>query len=99
MASRKPLDAVEVDGKTYAGVESSHLHAGYIGHPVIFNWRFPSSDVKAVVTGELRQIYHNSAETVLNLTAPDSDTADLTEFTLVAGDTVLVPWETAAENA
>ena len=87
--------AVEVDGKSYAGVPSAHLHAGHIGSLVIFNWRFPSSDVKAVVTGELRQIYHNAAETVLNLTAPDSDSADLTEFTLVAGDTVLLPWAVA----
>ena len=96
MADRYPIgDAVEVDGQSYAGVPSTHLHAGHIGSLVIFNWRFPSSDVKAVVTGELRQIYHNAAETVLNLTAPDSDSADLTEFTLVSGDTVLLPWAVA----
>lgn len=85
-----------MDGAQYAGVPSASLHAGHIGSLVVFNWRFPSSDVKAVVTEELRQIYHNAAETVLNLTAPDRMDCDLTEFTLVPGDTVLVPWEVAA---
>ena len=34
-------------------------------------------------------------KTVLNLTAPDRMDCDLTEFTLVAGDTVLLPWAVA----
>lgn len=96
MADRYPImDAVKVDGQDYVGVPSAQLHAGHIGSLVVFNWRFPSSDVKAVVTGELRQIYHNAAETVLNLTAPDRMDCDLTEFTLVSGDTVLLPWAVA----
>lgn len=96
MADRYPImDAVKVDGQDYVGVPSAHLHAGHIGSLVVFNWRFPSSDVKAVVTGELRQIYHTASETVVNLTAPDRMDCDLTEYTLISGDTVLLPWAVA----
>lgn len=57
------------------------LHAGLIGSDVTFEWVYPHSGVEARLTGELRQIYHNGAETTVNITGRENSTGDLEEFT------------------
>lgn len=64
-------------------IPSGHLSGAHIGRVVSFAYLLPPGGVAAVVTGELRQVYHTSAETVLNLCSHTEDTAgDMTEFLL-----------------
>lgn len=69
-------------------IAAEFLTGAHIGRVISFEWTFPSSHVHAVVTGELRQVYHVSGETTLNLCAHE-EYSDLEEFTL-SGDTAIV---------
>lgn len=64
-------------------IPAGHLSGAHIGRVVSFAYLLPPGGVAAVVTGELRQVYHTSADTILNLCSHTEDTAgEMTEFVL-----------------
>ena len=66
-------------------VFAGELHAGYIGHYVRF-WTYDEQHaIVTMITAELRQIYHNSAETTLHYGLNAEN-----EVTLLADDRVIV---------
>lgn len=70
--------------ETVAPLAASHLSGQHIGEIVSFHWTMPGGGrTQAVVTGELRQVYHTSAQTVLNLCSHLEDSmGELDEFVL-----------------
>lgn len=67
--------------KIKIAVSAEQLSGAHISALAYFDWKFPSG-VQATVCGELRQIYHTSSETVLNLAGVGTQSDVLTEFTL-----------------
>lgn len=64
-------------------IPAHNLSGREISAVVSFSYLLPPGGVAAVVTGELRQIYHTSAETALNLCSHTEDTAgEMTKFVL-----------------
>lgn len=58
------------------------LSANDIGARVAFEHRDGPGQVLTFVVGDLRQIYHNSSETHLELVGTDQDQGDLTTYEL-----------------
>lgn len=58
------------------------LSARDIDARVAFEYRDGDGKVLTFVIGDLRQIYHNAAETHLELVGTDQDTGDLTTYEL-----------------
>lgn len=68
---------------------AGELASPHIGSVVSFDWELPTGKTSARVTGELRQIYHTSGDTVLNLCSHTVDTAgSMDEFVLSPGQRV-----------
>ncbi|WP_336881459.1 hypothetical protein [Rhodococcus globerulus] len=67
--------------KIKIAVSAENLSGAHIDEIVVFPWKFKSG-VEATVRGQLRQIYHTSAEAVVNLCGIDELTGDLSEFVL-----------------
>lgn len=66
-----------------SAIPAHHLSGREIGSVISFDYLLPPGGVAAVVTGELRQVYHTSADTIVNLCSHTEDTAgDMTEFVL-----------------
>lgn len=67
-------------------VTAESLSGKDIGKVIQFNWEMDGSKLLARITGELRQVYHTSAETVINATSHTEDTAgEMSEFVLDPG--------------
>jgi len=69
------------------------LSGAHIDKVVRFRWRFPESQVQALVTGAIREIHHDGNERVyLQLIPQDADVLevghDKQEFTLQSEDEV-----------
>ncbi|MGW6624245.1 hypothetical protein ACWF99_23775 [Nocardia sp. NPDC055002] len=71
-------------------LSAQELSGEHIGSVVEFNWKFPHSNVEALITGELREIHHDGSDEVsLNLCGPGS-VGDKTEFTVTTITTVQI---------
>lgn len=65
-----------------------HLEGGQIGGVIRFVDRVGPGKAWAVITAELRQIYHVQGSTTISVTAHDDDVPDLSEFTLDADQVI-----------
>lgn len=63
-------------------MEASELNRHDIGTVITFLYIMPKSGIEAVITGELRQIYHMTNLTILSLMSPHRDDQELEEFEL-----------------
>jgi len=78
------IDAGWTENHTLRAQELSGAH---IGDVIQFRYQIGSGNVHVVAFGELRQISHNSAETVINVSDIYSDTGgEMTEFVIAPGD-------------
>lgn len=81
MSGPKPDSLIPL--KEGASLPALHLSGDHIGQVISFRWTMPDGKVSAIVMGELRQIYHTSGDTVLNLTSHEEDAGgSLAEFCL-----------------
>lgn len=80
--------------KEGASLPARHVSGDHIGEVVSFHWTMPGGGrTHAVVTGELRQVYHTSADTILHLCSHLEDTTgELDEFVLTP-DLYITFWE------
>lgn len=73
---------------------AEQLSGEHIGQTITFNWEFPTSHVKAKITGELREVHHNASGFLfVNLTGDESN-GDKTEFELARGQIVTLGRDT-----
>lgn len=68
---------------------AEELSGQWIGRDIEFSWEFPTSYVKAVVTGELREVSHNGSGDVIVWLAGRESVGDKTEFVLQRGTRVV----------
>ncbi|ABE67391.1 hypothetical protein PBI_CHE12_72 [Mycobacterium phage Che12] len=54
-------------------VSAQELTHKHIGERVQFYWKFPLSDVRAVITGDLREVHHDGEGTTVWLTGRNSE--------------------------
>lgn len=73
---------MELDKDFREYTAANELDGTDIGMNVQFDWKFPSSDVNAKVEGQIRDIYHRTGITVLNLSAINVSNTETTEFIL-----------------
>ena len=76
-------------------IEACDLSGRYIDKLVRFEWRFPTTQVQAIITGAIREIHHDGNELVyLQLIPQDADTLevgyDKQEFTVMSDTTIEV---------
>lgn len=58
-------------------IQADSLSGRYIDRVVRFEWRFPTTKVKAMVTGAIREVHHDGNGTVyINLIPHDADEQD-----------------------
>lgn len=93
MAPRKALNLNDPD-LVHTGTATKdvagHLSAENIGKVIRLETTIGGARVDAVVTGELRQIYHTGGETTLNLGNGTKPNGDLWEVTLTGDHPVVI---------
>lgn len=70
-------------------VWANEMNATHIGEELSFLWRFPGSNVKATIDGELQEVLHDTSSTYLTLVGEGA--SDGEQFRLEHTTLVLLP--------
>jgi hypothetical protein len=63
-------------------MDAGDLSGRHIGSRISFGHRFPMSDVRATITGELREIHHDASGVTVWLVGDNPQGGEKTEFVL-----------------